>query len=991
MQGIIKWIEDNRLSWDHISDQEKYPGWEDVFDESLKIDRVDPFDHKNPQWQATANKEITITQTVNNGSQQSTQQIKVNYDVVIYIAIDPNMSGWDALFGNYKFIISDVKVSNINKVDPDTNTPKDDFDAVNIPTAPEGFENRVTGTIEGPKFDDYNINNNISLEDKVIKTNLDSIFNTILQKGTDVTFKYDIEQIAVKKPTWVDVIDGDDKKEWNDLFQNVDFTKDQDKDNIWTGTVTLNKDIIQTINGLDQENKQTIHLTKDVTITIQRDGNTNNFKILTVNQSNWTPNDSLESTDISKPGYNHNVSASITGTSSDNFTHKVENGHLSTNLDFSKLENNNNQITINYKVSYSPNFGDIALPPNMDLDDLKPDKDNENIFTGTITTDKVINQTVNGKPANDITFSQTVSVTVTWDKENAQWVVSEPKVEINGYTPIDINKPGYSIDKVEADIIGESDFKVEDGKLVVNDKALANLQNGQTINYTVTYSPVFGDIILPPGIDKDDLVENPDGSWTANTTINKVITQNIANANGNINQITLSQAATVTLTLKDGKWTVDIKGFGDVTVKDDNPINVNRPGYKHDVSASIDGTKFDGFKIDDDGNIVINASAWDILKDGDTISYIVNYTPIKPQPDTVTPPNKDDDNIWSDDVTDKEKDDIIDKIEDGALTWTDNGDGTWSATVDFNKQLSQSISGNMINGLPNITVDVTKKVTLTAELKGDKFHITSVTSGKWTSDSNLGQKLPESDNKYDISATVNGNDHAGLKAEVENTNTIPGLDSDLIQSIINNHEYGPLLQLSYVINANPGSADPDKPAEPDTPNVDPDMGVDPENPSNPDDNNGSGDSNNSGNNPGSSDSTENTTPKPEEGPEVKPVTTPTEFTPPLSEDIEDDDKKANPDSDSAQSESNKDNKGKTVTGSKATGKKATIISLSESITASQNSSANSQNSLATTDNEIALPQTGENKDNLSMMGIIMAGLAGALTTLGTAIKKKKKN
>ena len=316
---------------------------------------------------------------------------------------------------------------------------------------------------------------------------------------------------------------------------------------------------------------------------------------------------------------------------------------------------------------------------------------------------------------------------------------------------------------------------------------------------------------------------------------------------------------------------------------------------------------------------------------------------------------------------------------------------SWSATVDFNKQLSQSISGNMINGLPNITVDVTKKVTLTAELKGDKFHITSVTSGKWTSDSNLGQKLPESDNKYDISATVNGNDHAGLKAEVENTNTIPGLDSDLIQSIINNHEYGSLLQLSYVINANPGSADPDKPAEPDTPNVDPDMGVDPENPSNPDDNNGSGDSNNSGNNPGSSDSTENTTPKPEEGPEVKPVTTPTEFTPPLSEDIEDDDKKANPDSDSAQSESNKDNKGKTVTGSKATGKKATIISLSESITASQNSSANSQNSLATTDNEIALPQTGENKDNLSMMGIIMAGLAGALTTLGTAIKKKKKN
>ena len=63
--------------------------------------------------------------------------------------------------------------------------------------------------------------------------------------------------------------------------------KTKSKDNTWTGTVTLNKDIIQTINGLDQENKQTIHLTKDVTITIQRDGNTNNFKILTVNQSNW--------------------------------------------------------------------------------------------------------------------------------------------------------------------------------------------------------------------------------------------------------------------------------------------------------------------------------------------------------------------------------------------------------------------------------------------------------------------------------------------------------------------------------------------------------------------------------------------------------------------------------------------------------------------------------------------------------------------------------
>lgn len=182
-EAVIKWIENNKLTWDHINNQGDFPGWESVFDKNLVIDRVEHFDPKNPQWQTTANKEITITQTVNNGSQQSTQQIKVNYDVVIFIEIDPNMSWWDILKANYKFIISDIKVSNVTKVDPDTNDPKDNFDAVNIPTAPEGFENKVTGTIEGPKLDNYDINANINIEGAQIKTDLNDIFNTILQKG----------------------------------------------------------------------------------------------------------------------------------------------------------------------------------------------------------------------------------------------------------------------------------------------------------------------------------------------------------------------------------------------------------------------------------------------------------------------------------------------------------------------------------------------------------------------------------------------------------------------------------------------------------------------------------------------------------------------------------------------------------------------------------------------------------------------------------------
>ncbi|WP_260205366.1 LPXTG cell wall anchor domain-containing protein [Lactobacillus acidophilus] len=772
--------------------------------------------------------------------------------------------------------------------------------------------------------------------------------------------------------------------DWNNVKWPDDVTPDavhQDPNGNWVGTI--NKVINQTVNNGEPTK---ITLSQSANIIFTWDAALGKLVAAVTGVGEVTVNGNSP-INVDKPGFKHDV------TSNGNLDFKIDNGNIVVSDDTWKdawgtLKHGD---TIKYTVTYTPDWTGVDLPDNVDF---KKDPDNDNIWTANTTINKVITQIVNGN-SQQITLSQDVTYTLTF--KDGKWELSDNKytaeVTVEGNNPLVIpTKPGYNINDVKTDN-GNLGFTLENGTIVVTDEAWkdawSSFADKNTIKYTVSYKPNLDGVELPDEINKDNLVEQPNGTLTGSTTINKVINQTV---NGSSNQITLSQIVSVTLTLVDGKWIVDTNR-SDVTVKDDNPLNINKDGYKHEISATINGSTngldFKEFTIDDNGNIVVKASAWYILKDGDTINYTVDYTPIKPQPDTVTPPNKDDDNIWSDDVTDKEKDDIIDKIEDGDLTWTDNGDGTWSATVDFNKQLSQSVSGNMINGLPNITVDVTKKVTLTAKLKGDKFHLTSVTSGKWTSDSNLGQKLPESDNKYDISATVNGNDHAGLKAEVENTNTIPGLDSDLIQSIINNHEYGSLLQLSYVINANPGSADPDKPAEPDTPNVDSDMGVDPENPSNPDDNNGSDDSNNSGNNPGSSDSTENITPKPEEGPEVKPVTTPTEFTPPLSEDIEDDDKKANPDSDSAQSESNKDNKGKTVTGSKATGKKAIIISLSESATASQNSSANSQNSLATTDKEIALPQTGENKDNLSMMGIIMAGLAGALTTLGTTIKKKK--
>lgn len=491
-EAVIKWIENNKLTWDHINNQGDFPGWESVFDKNLVIDRVEHFDPKNPQWQTTANKEITITQTVNNGSQQSTQQIKVNYDVVIFIEIDPNMSWWDILKANYKFIISDIKVSNVTKVDPDTNDPKDNFDAVNIPTAPEGFENKVTGTIEGPKLDNYDINANINIEGAQIKTDLNDIFNTILQKGEDVTFKYDIKQIATKKPNWADVIDGDNikKDDWNDIFKDVEFT--EGKDGNWTGKVTFNKDIIQIINGLDQENKQTINLTKDVTITVERVGNTNTFKIIKVNNPEWTQNGSLGSTDISNPGYNYDMSTSVTGTDQ-TITPTINGNFLTTDLSGIKLENNNNSVTITYTVNYTPDWSNVEWPDEIDKDKIT------------------------------------------------------------------------------------------------------------------------------------DWTQNDDGSWSGNTSINKNITQTV---NGNSNQIILSQAVTVKLTLKDGKWTaVAVKG--DITVKDDDPLNVNKPGYTYtqdDVSASIGNSSFDKFTVEN-SKIVVDVDAWNELKNGDTIKYTVDYKP----------------------------------------------------------------------------------------------------------------------------------------------------------------------------------------------------------------------------------------------------------------------------------------------------------------------------------------------------------------------------
>ncbi|WP_260205365.1 hypothetical protein [Lactobacillus acidophilus] len=474
--GKEGWLEQYRPTWEQITNKEDFPGWEDIFNGKVEFDRVEHFDYLRPQWQSTTNKDITITQTVNGES----QDIKINYDVVIIIK--PQIVHWQL-----NFVIDKVEITHTKYPEG-----KDEFDAVDIPPAPNGFENKVTGTIEGPKLDNYDINSNINIEDAQIKTDLTGILNTILQKGEDVTFKYDIEQIAIKKPTWTDVIDGDNinKNDWNDIFENVDFI--QDKDGNWTGKVTFNKDIIQNINGLAQGSTQTISLTKDITITVQRDGNTNTFKIIKVNNPEWTQNGSLGSADISNPGYNYDVSTTVTGTDQ-TITPTINGNFLTTDLSGIKLENNNNSVTITYTVNYTPDWSNVEWPDEIDKDKIT------------------------------------------------------------------------------------------------------------------------------------DWTQNDDGSWSGNTSINKNITQTV---NGNSNQIILSQAVTVKLALKDGKWTaVAVKG--DITVKDDDPLNVNKPGYTYtqdDVSASIGDSSFDKFTVEN-GKIVVDVDAWNELKDGDTIKYTVNYKP----------------------------------------------------------------------------------------------------------------------------------------------------------------------------------------------------------------------------------------------------------------------------------------------------------------------------------------------------------------------------
>lgn len=241
-----------------------------------------------------------------------------------------------------------------------------------------------------------------------------------------------------------------------------------------------------------QGSTQTISLTKDITITVQRDGNTNTFKIIKVNNPEWTQNGSLGSADISNPGYNYDVSTTVTGTDQ-TITPTINGNFLTTDLSGIKLENNNNSVTITYTVNYTPDWSNVEWPDEIDKDKIT------------------------------------------------------------------------------------------------------------------------------------DWTQNDDGSWSGNTSINKNITQTV---NGNSNQIILSQAVTVKLTLKDGKWTaVAVKG--DITVKDDDPLNVNKPGYTYtqdDVSASIGDSSFDKFTVEN-GKIVVDVDAWNELKDGDTIKYTVNYKP----------------------------------------------------------------------------------------------------------------------------------------------------------------------------------------------------------------------------------------------------------------------------------------------------------------------------------------------------------------------------
>ena len=139
--------------------------------------------------------------------------------------------------------------------------------------------------------------------------------------------------------------------------------------------------------------------------------------------------------------------------------------------------------------------------------------------------------------------------------------------------------------------------------------------------------------------------------------------------------------------------------------------------------------------------------------------------------------------------------------------------------------------------------------------------------------------------------------------------------------------------------------EPDKPAEPDTPNVDEEIFV---------------------------------TPLPEEVPE--PEETPSapeeDFVRPLPEQED-------------------DLKDETTPQTSET-KEKTVSPLPESVV--ETTTAKAQEETATpqatsvvtsTENEIALPETGEKKNNLITMGLVMTGLATAIATLGLAIKKKK--
>ena len=914
-------------------------------------------------WTGTTTNNKVVTQTVNNGE---SNQVILSQTVSVTLTWNQKGQRWDVV-DKAEYKVLDNNPININK--------------------PGYTYDKLVASVNNNAFTNFKVNAGGTI------AITDNAWNSLKDNDTiNYTVDYKLDLSGVTLP---------------DGF-NKDDLKEQ-PDGSWTGSTTTNKVVVQTVNNRDSNQ---VILSQTVSVTLTWNGSNWDVKHETKYQ---VQNDNP--ININRPGYTYDkVSASVNNNEFTDFIVEDDGTITITDAAWNSLNNND---TINYTVDYKLDLTGVTLPNGFNKDDLKEQPDGT--WAGTTTTNKVVTQTVNNGESNQVTLSQTVSVTLTWNAGKQEWEVkADTNYQIQDQKPININKPGYTY-QVSASVNNNkfTDFTVKDGTITITDDAWNSFNNGDTIDYTVKYDLDLTDVELPDGFDKDDLDKQPDGTWTGNITTDKVVTQTVGNRVSN--QVILSQIVSVTLTWNGSNW--DVKHETKYEIKNDNPININKPGYTYDkVSASINNINaFADFIVEDNGTITITDNAWNSLKDKDVITYTVNYKPITPQPGTVTTPDKDD-NIWSDtNVTDKEKDDIFDKIENDGLNWSQNEDGTWFASISFNKQLSQSITGNMIDNPLNTNLDITKTVTLIAELKGDKFHITSVQSGKWTSTDDLEHELPASDNKYDISASVNGTNHTGLKEEVENINTIPGLNNDLIQSIINDHEYGSILALSYVINANSGSidADPNRPAEPDTPNVDPDigvtpddskpaepdtpnvdpdmgvtpddskpdtpnvdpdMGVTPENPSNPGYNDGS---NNSGNNSGSSDSTENTEPKPEESP--KDETNVNDSIRPLPEKV-DDDKNSNQNTDSSQSKSDQNN---TVTSGNTANKKAVVVPLSESSVVSQSNNVTDDLTTAKITDQATLPQTGEENSKLTTMGIIMAGLANALTTLGMAIKKKK--